>query len=158
VTWFDLKWFTYNKASVERKLKFWGQVLQWLDPHYSRIKVYKTEVKFWSVDKKGNYDLIRTIKLLKDDKVDVEASKALDDAMVWALAHRLKYLQFPRTWKRISRWYKCNNIEGCFKTKEGKYAFYIRDGLHGQSIHVPTEMFTPEILDELYRRSRLRCI
>jgi len=149
--WFSLEWFRLNKDSIHRELNFWGEVLFWLNPRFARIKIYKKQgiAKFWTIDKKGRFDLVHTIKLLKNNRIKVGKRKALKFPVVWALAVRLKFLQFPRKWKKISKWFTWKTGAMCLKRKDDKYVFLFKD-IYGKAVYVPIEFFTPQILDYIY--------
>jgi hypothetical protein len=142
---FNLNWFRLNKDSINKKLNFWSEVFWLMQSSNCRLKIYKGKgysiAKFWLVSEdKKSFVLVKTIKVYENGEIDIEQSLALSDPYVWVLAHRLKYLQFPKVWIRISKWFKHKYGDFCLKIKNNEMAFYFRDSF-GNHVLVPLKTF-----------------
>ena len=156
VRYFNPEWFKRNKDSIQRQLNFWGEVMWWLNLHNARIKIYKTEARFWTIDKKGKFDLIKIIRFTKTGKWDIPPSKALKSPVTWALALRMKYIELPRTWKRLSEYLKFKGGKACLQHKDGNYRIYFADAF-GNRIGIPLDFFEGQNLDliDKWRRTKI---
>ena len=125
---------------------FWSEVFFLMQPQNCRLKVYKRDgfrlARFWMVSDDGGsfVKLNKEIRVYGDGTVDVPADRALRDPYVWVLAWRLGYLRFPKTWKRISRWFRHKFGDFCIKRKDGDVALYFRDSF-GNHCLVHGEIF-----------------
>lgn len=102
---FDMRWFQFSKEVALRQLQFSESVAEFLNPleyHYS-IKPDAITITKKSI-KKNKFLLFLTLQRDGKHLIDYDYGKAIESPLVYALAIRMKYLELPRKWLRITNW------------------------------------------------------
>lgn len=129
----------------------------WLNPRNARIKVYKNRASFWTINNKGKFKLIRTIKFSSTGKWDISPKKAITLPICYALALRMKILKLPKKWNRMESYKPWKAGKMCLERYEDKYRLKFRS-IYGQTVSVPLDFFTPDLLDYINDKYREKLI
>jgi hypothetical protein len=157
--WFNLEWFKHNKNYFTLKLTHYFKVihLYLYDKKNFRFKRVGNYWVFWEKTKSGWIERYR-VKILKNNRIKVGKRKALDNPYVALIAHRMKFLNFNKVWKKISKWIVKDGVGSTLKfhPNKGNYCLYVVDRF-GNAVYVPVSHFPPERLDLLFKIWKERC-
>jgi hypothetical protein len=153
--WFSMDWFRNCKDQATRYLNFYGEVHQLTDVTQYRIVISytKKKVMFFRIissdGKKNHYELAHEIRLLKDNRVRVGRRKAIRDPYIWAMAFKMKYLDYPPVWEKIGKWVQEEGTSTVLKRKDDKVCLYVIDKF-GNHAYIPISHFNESRLDSLF--------